>query len=75
MSELKKPKPSDTMIDHAEQHGFIYDEVDKLKNDKSDVDHTHDDSTLRKDLEALKSVVAGLQDAVNEIKDALKLPK
>ena len=42
MSEFKKPKPSDTMIDHAEQHGFIYDEVNKLKSDKSDADHVHD---------------------------------
>ena len=42
MTEFKKPRPSDTMIDHAEQHGFIYDEVNKLKSDKSDIDHVHD---------------------------------
>ncbi len=32
MSEFKRPSASDTMIDHAEQHGFIYDEVNKLKS-------------------------------------------
>ena len=49
MSEFKKPSPSDTMIDHAEQHGFIYDEVNKLKSDKSDVDHVHDAVDLTHD--------------------------
>ena len=39
---FRRPQPSDTMTDHAEQHGFIYDEVSKLQDDKADIDHTHD---------------------------------
>ena len=70
---FRKPESSDTMIDHAEQHGFIYDEVNKLQNDKADASHTH--TTISKDLEKLKNAVEDLQDAVAEIKNALKLPK
>jgi hypothetical protein len=33
---FRKPEPTDKMTDHAEQHGFIYDEVSNLQNDKSD---------------------------------------
>ena len=39
---FRRPQSSDTMIDHAEQHGFIYDEVVKLQKDKADASHAHD---------------------------------
>jgi len=46
--EFRKPEPTDKMTDHAEQHGFIYDEVGKLQNEPTvaigDIPPTDEDS-------------------------------
>ena len=45
---FRKPEPTDKMTDHAEQHGFIYDEVGKLQNEPTvaigDIPPTDEDS-------------------------------
>ncbi len=49
--EFRKPEPTDKMTDHAEQHGFIYDEVGKLQNEPTvaigDIPPTDEDSKGR----------------------------
>ena len=56
---FSKPNPSDPMTDHAEQHGFAFDETNKLKVELED--HTHDDYASKEEFDDLKAEVDELK--------------
>ena len=40
MTEFRKPRPSDKMDDHAEQHGYAFDEISNLKDSVDNHSHS-----------------------------------